>query len=106
MLFLTQYITSYILSSMSMVTTRIKLDENIKRQAQEVAKSAGLTLSALINSYLTQVVATRHSEPYTPELTTPQLEALLTEIEPPLATSTDLSKPFNSAEEFLADLKK
>lgn len=91
---------------MSMVTTRIKLDENIKRQAQEVAKSAGLTLSALINSYLTQIVATRHSEPYTPELTTPQLKALLTEIEPSLATDNNLSKPFNSAEEFLADLKK
>ena len=91
---------------MSMVTTRIKLDEDIKRQAQEVAKSVGLTLSALINSYLTQIVATRHIEPYTPELTTPQLEALLTEIEPSLAASTDLSKPFNSAEEFLADLKK
>lgn len=43
-----------------MVTTRIKLDEDIKRQAQEVAKSADLTLSALINSYLTQIVATRH----------------------------------------------
>lgn len=89
-----------------MVTTRIKLDEDIKRQAQEVAKSAGLTLSALINSYLTQVVATRHIEPCIPEPMTPQLEALLTEIEPSLATSTDLSKPFNSAEEFLADLKK
>lgn len=89
-----------------MVVTRIKLDENIKRQAQEFAKSAGLTLSALINSYLTQVVATRHIEPYTPEPMTPQLEALLAEIEPSLATSTDLSKPFNSTEEFLADLKK
>ncbi len=83
---------------MSMVTTRIKLDENIKRQAQEVAKSAGLTLSALINSYLTQVVATRHIELYAPEPMTPQLEALLTEIEPSLAASNDLNKPFNSAE--------
>lgn len=78
----------------------------LSNRMQEVAKSAGLTLSALINSYLTQVVATRHIEPYTPELTTPQLEALLTEIESSLATGADLSKPFNSAEEFLADLKK
>lgn len=89
-----------------MVATRIKLDEDIKRQAQKVAKSAGLTLSALVNSYLTQVVATRHIEPYIPEPMTPQLEALLTEIEPSLATDNNLSKPFNSAEEFLADLKK
>ena len=89
-----------------MVTTRIKLDEDIKRQAQEVAKSAGLTLTALINSYLTQVVATRHIEPCIPEPMTPQLEALLTEIEPSLAASNNLSKPFDSAEEFLADLKK
>jgi addiction module antitoxin, relB/dinJ family len=91
---------------MSTVTTSIKLDENIKRQAQEVAKSAGLTLSALINSYLTQVVATRHIELYAPEPMTPQLEALLTEIESSIATGDNLSKPFDSAEEFLADLKK
>ena len=65
---------------------------------QEVAKSAGLMLSALINSYLTQVVATRHIELYAPEPMTPQLEALLTEIEPSLAASNDLNKPFNSAE--------
>ena len=89
-----------------MVATRIKLDEDIKRQAQEVAKSAGLTLSALITRYLTQVVVTRHIEPYAPEPMTPQLEALLAKIEPSLATGNNLSKPFNSAEGFLADLKK
>ena len=52
----------------------VKLDKDIKESAQEVARSAGLTISALINSYLRQVVATRRIELYAPESMTPNLE--------------------------------
>ena len=45
----------------------IKLDKEVKDSAREVAESAGLTLSALINSYLRQVIATRRIELYAPE---------------------------------------
>lgn len=36
----------------------VELESEVKASAQEDAKSAGLTLSALINSYLRQVAAT------------------------------------------------
>lgn len=83
----------------------VKLDSDVKQSAQEVAKSAGLTLSALINSYLRQVAATRRIELYAPEPMTPQLENLIAEVEAELQGGA-ASKPFSSAEAFLVDLKK
>jgi addiction module RelB/DinJ family antitoxin len=83
----------------------VKIDDDVKQSAQEVAKSAGLTLSALINSYLTQVAATRRIELYAPEPMTPRLEGLIAEVEAELATDS-ASPAFSNAEDFLADLKK
>ena len=83
----------------------VKIDKKVKESAQEVAKSAGLTLSTLVNSYLRQVAATRRIELYAPEPMTPQLESLIAEVEAELA-SDKASKPFDSADDFLADLKK
>lgn len=83
----------------------VKLDKKVKESAQEVAKSAGLTLSALINSYLHQVVATRRIELYAPEPMTPKLESLIAQVEAELADNK-ASQPFSSVDEFIADLKK
>jgi addiction module RelB/DinJ family antitoxin len=88
---------------MSTKVVSIKLDEDIKERAQEVAKSAGLTLSSLINSYLHQIVATRRIELYAPEPMTPHLEKLIAEIEAELARGEAIG-PFNSAEEMIAKL--
>jgi addiction module RelE/StbE family toxin len=52
----------------------VKIDKDIKASAQEVANSAGLTLSTLVNAYLRQVAATRRIELYAPEQMTPRLE--------------------------------
>jgi addiction module RelB/DinJ family antitoxin len=82
----------------------VKLDKDIKESAQEVAKSAGLTLSTLIGAYLRQVVATRRIELYAPETMTPNLEKLIAEIEADLK-SGDISKEFDNTSDFLADLK-
>lgn len=94
----------YILCSMNTVIS-VKLDKDIKESAQEVAKSAGLTLSTLIGAYLRQVVVTRRIELYAPEATTPHLEALISEVEAELR-SGKVSKEFNNVSDFLADLKK
>ena len=94
----------YILCSMNTVIS-VKLDKNIKESAQEVAKSAGLTISALINSYLRQVVATRRIELYAPEPMTPNLEKLIAEVEVELQ-SGKVSKKFDNVDDFLSDLKK
>lgn len=83
----------------------VKLDRDVKESAQAVAKSAGLTLSALINAYLRQVVATRRIELYAPEPMTPKLEELIAQVEAEL-TKGKASQVFSTADDFLADLKK
>lgn len=83
----------------------VKVDKDVKESAQSVAKSAGLSLSALINAYLRQVIATRRIEIYAPEEMTPKLEGLIAEVESQLK-SGQASKKFSSADEFIADLKK
>ncbi|OGC55334.1 hypothetical protein A2797_00875 [candidate division WWE3 bacterium RIFCSPHIGHO2_01_FULL_48_15] len=83
----------------------VKVDKDIKASAQEVAKSTGLTLSALVNAYLRQVVATRRVELYAPEPMTPNLEKLITQVESQLRAGR-ASKKFNNVEDFLTDLKK
>lgn len=82
----------------------VKIDEDVKASAQEVANSAGLTLSTLVNAYLRQVAATRRIELYAPEPMTPKLEKLIEEVESELKNGK-ASKEFNDVEEFIADLK-
>lgn len=83
----------------------VKIDRDVKESVQEVANSAGLTISTLVNAYLRQVVATRRIELYAPEQMTPKLEKLIGEVEAELK-SGKASQEFDSVEEFLADLKK
>lgn len=83
----------------------VKLDKDVKDSAQEVAKSAGLSLSTLVNAFLRQVAATRRIELYAPEPMTPNLEILIAEVEAELK-SGKASKPFVNADDFLTDLKK
>lgn len=82
----------------------VKIDKDVKASAQEVANSAGLTLSTLVNAYLRQVAATRRIELYAPEPMTPKLEKLIEEVEAELKNGKT-SKSFDSVEEFLSDLK-
>jgi len=83
----------------------VRTDKKIKKDATEVAKSAGISLSALINSYLRQIIATRRIEIYAPEPMTPKLEGLISEVESELENGK-VSKEFSNAKDFLADLKK
>lgn len=96
--------TSYILCNMKTVIS-VKIDSETKDAAQEVAKSAGLTLSALVNAYLRQVVATRRIELYVAEPMSPHLESLIAEVEKDLL-SGKASKAFDDVDEFLEDLKQ
>ena len=82
----------------------VKIDKEVKESAQEVAKSAGLTLSALVNSYLRQVVATRRIELYAPEEMTPKLEGLVAEFENDLEEGR-VSKRFTVLADFITDLE-
>ncbi|MCA9347996.1 type II toxin-antitoxin system RelB/DinJ family antitoxin [Candidatus Saccharibacteria bacterium] len=82
-----------------------KIDKDVKESAQQVANSAGLTMSALVNAYLRQVATTCHIELYAPEPMMPRLEKLIVEVEAELQSSK-ASKYLDSVEEFLANLKK
>lgn len=86
-------------------TISVSVDKSTKESAQAVAKSAGLTLSTLVNTYLLRVAATRRIDIYVPEQMTPKLEKLIGEIEADIEAGK-VSKPFKSVEEFLDDLKK
>jgi addiction module RelB/DinJ family antitoxin len=83
----------------------VKIDKDVKASAQEVAKSAGLSLSTLVNAYLRQVAATRRIELYAPEPMTPKLESLIAEVEAELSAGK-VSRKFDDVEDFLGDLKK
>lgn len=82
----------------------VKIDKATKEAASEVAKSAGLTLSALVNAYLRQVVATRRIELFVPETMTPELENAIAAVEAEIAVG-QISPVFSSVDEFLSDLK-
>ncbi len=83
----------------------VKVDKATKEAAQEVAKSAGLNLSSLVNSYLKQVVATRRIELYAPEPMSPALEKMIASVEAEI-TAGKISKGYRRPEEFLSALKK
>jgi len=83
----------------------VKIDKKVKESAREVAKSAGLTLSALVNAYLRQISATRRIEIYAPEPMSPQLEKSIAKVEKEIK-SGKISEKFYNAENFLADLGK
>ncbi|MBA3788942.1 type II toxin-antitoxin system RelB/DinJ family antitoxin [Patescibacteria group bacterium] len=81
----------------------VRIDKDVKESAQEVAESAGISLSTLVNAYLRQIVATRRIELYAPEQMTPKLEALIAEIDADIR-SGKVSKGFTNADDFIADL--
>lgn len=83
----------------------VKVDKKVKAAAQEVAKSVGLNLSSLINSYLIQVVATRRIVLYAPEQMTKKMEKIITGAESDIKKGR-VSRTFTNVEDFIADLNK
>ena len=81
-----------------------KIDKDTKEAAQAVAKSMGLTLSTLVNSYLLQVIATRRVELFAPEKMTLELEKLIGEVEVDIRDNGS-GPSFSSAKDFIASLK-
>ncbi len=82
----------------------IRIDADVKASAQEVAKSAGLTLGTIVNAYLRQVAATRRIEIFAPEPMSPKLEGYIAEVERQIARG-EVSKTFTSIDDFINDLK-
>lgn len=84
-------------------TISVSVDKQAKDAAQAIAKSTGLTLSSLINSYLLQIAATRRIELYAPEPMTPKMEKLIEQAEKEIKEGKVVG-PFNSVDDFISAL--
>lgn len=90
---------------MSQTVISVKVDQEIKEEAQKLAKSLGLTLSSLVNSYLRQVVVTRRVELFAPEDMTEKTELLIARIEAQLAKGGAIG-PFDTTSSAIEGLKQ
>ncbi len=85
----------------------IKIDKEIKENAQKIAERLGLSLSAIINAFLRQFV--RNKEVYfsiAPKMSS-ELENLLGRVEFDIRRNRNISRPFSSKKElkkYLASL--
>ena len=84
---------------MSQVPVTVKIDADVKQQAQKLAKQLGLSLSAIVENKLKEVVRERRvvfEEELIPnEITCRELEKIEADIE----AGRNLSGPFNTFEE-------
>lgn len=90
---------------MGSTTMSIKIDENLKRQAQATASAIGIPLSTLINAYLREVVATGRVEFSAAEPMTPQMERIIEQAEKEIAAGETYG-PFESVEDMLDSLHR
>lgn len=84
---------------MSQIPITVKIDADVKQQAQKLAKQLGLSLSAIVENKLKEVVRDRKvvfEEDFIPnEKTAKELE----KIEEDIKAGRNLSGPFNTFEE-------
>lgn len=84
---------------MSQIPITVKIDADVKQQAQKLAQKLGLSLSSIVENKLREVVRDRRvvfEEELIPnEATVRELEM----IEADIKANRNLSKPFNSFEE-------
>lgn len=89
---------------MKTAVLNVKVDENVKKQAQVVASSFGIPLSTLVNAYLTELATTGQIHFSAVEIMTPQMEKLIEQAEQQIADD-EVSEPFNTTEDAIAYLK-
>jgi len=84
---------------MSQTPLTIKIDTDVKHQAQKLAKGLGLSLSSIIENKLKEVIRDRRvvfEEPFIPNARTAKL---MSEIEEDIKHGRNLSGPTQSYEE-------
>ena len=81
----------------------LKIDEAVKKKAQERAKELGLSLSAVMNATLSQFARTGELELSTAPRMTPYLEGLVKEARKEYAAGKT-SGPFNTIDELMGHL--
>lgn len=81
----------------------IKADRSVKEQAHKVASRLGVPLSVVVNAFLKQFIRTEEITLASAPTMTPELEAVLFEVEQDRREKKNISGPF-SVEEAIAHL--
>ena len=92
---------------MSQIPVTIKIDADLKQEAQKLAKSLGLSLSAIVENKLRQVVRERRVVFEEEPVPNPQTAKLLQSIEADVKAGRNTTGPFKtieSLEQHLSDL--
>lgn len=89
---------------MKTAVLNVKVDEQIKKQAQIVAGSFGIPLSTLVNAYLTELATTGQIHFSAIEIMNPKMEKLIEQAEKEIAAG-EVSEPFYTAKEAIDYLK-
>jgi len=82
----------------------VKADKAVKEQAHQVAERLGVPLSTVINSFLKQFIRTEEVTFSGAKIMTPELVAVLREVEEDRAAGRNIRGPF-TVDEALAHLR-
>jgi DNA-damage-inducible protein J len=83
----------------------VKVDEQIKKRAQEVASSFGIPLSTLVNAYLIELANTGQIHFSTVEPMTEKMERIIEQAQKEI-DGGKTSGPFESLDELFSHLNK
>lgn len=83
-----------------------KVDADLKRQAQKLAKQLGIPLSLVVNGSLREFVQSRAITVSDAPQPSPYLEKIIAEFEEDYAKGRNMSPKFDSVEEMMAYLKQ
>ena len=79
----------------------IKADEAVKKNAQKIASDLGLSLSAVINAYLRQLIRSKSVYFSTMPRITPEIETLISLAEKDYKKNKNISPVFSDSDEML-----
>jgi antitoxin component of RelBE/YafQ-DinJ toxin-antitoxin module len=83
----------------------VKVDDQVKKQAQAVAASFGIPLSTLVNAYLVELGQTRQVHFSAVEIMTPEIEKIVETAQKEIEAGETVG-PFKTTSEAVSFLKK
>ena len=87
------------------VITTIRLDPDMKREAQIITRNMGIDLSTFLNMQVTELVTTRQLKVDMREVASPEVLAELREVERDMELGINMSPTFTDAKSFTQYLR-
>ncbi len=87
-------------------TLNIKTEKTLKAKVQKIAEELGVPLSTIVNAFLKQFARDREIAFSATLKPSPVLGRILEEIEEDTKKGKNISRPFNSVDEFINELEK